>query len=149
MPPSNLAGLHLYRLTSAFPLLKTTSPRRHLPEHDSFQLFSFLSLNLCRHCSPTQNAFLCLVRETLESESEVAQSCPTLCDPMDCRRPGPSIHGIFQARILEWGAIFFSRGSSWPRDWTQVYRIAGRLFTLWATGEHLLIVKYSMTTPVF
>ena len=47
-----------------------------------------------------------------ESESEVAQSCPTLCDPMDCNLPGSSIHGILQARILEWGAISFSRGSS-------------------------------------
>ena len=107
MPPSKLAGIHLYRLTSAFPLLKTTSPRRHLPEHDSFQLFSFLSLNLCRHCSPTQNAFPCLVHETLESESEAAQSCPTLCDPMDCSWPGPSIHGIFQAWILEWVPFSF------------------------------------------
>ena len=42
-----------------------------------------------------------------ESESEVAQSCPTLCDPMDCSPPGSSIHGIFQARVLEWGAITF------------------------------------------
>ena len=45
-------------------------------------------------------------------ESEVAQSCPTLCDPMDCSLPGSSVHGIFQARVLEWGAIAFSRGSS-------------------------------------
>ena len=55
-----------------------------------------------------------------ESESEVAQSCPTLCDPMDCTLPGSSIHGIFQARILEWVAISFSRKSSRPRDWTQI-----------------------------
>ena len=41
----------------------------------------------------------------VKSESEVAQSCPTLCDPMDCSLPGSSIHGIFQARVLEWGAI--------------------------------------------
>ena len=53
---------------------------------------------------------------TSESESEVAQSCPTLCDPMDCSPPGSSVHGIFQARILEWVAISFSRGSSPPRD---------------------------------
>ena len=46
--------------------------------------------------------------------SEVAQSCPTLCDPMDCSLPGSSVHGIFQARILEWIAIPFSRGSSNP-----------------------------------
>ena len=44
----------------------------------------------------------------VESESEVAQSCPTLIDPMDCSLPGSSIHGIFQARVLEWGAIAFS-----------------------------------------
>ena len=55
---------------------------------------------------------------------------------MDCSLPGSSsIHGIFQARILEWVAIFFSKGSSLPRDWTQVSHIAGRLFTLWATRE--------------
>ena len=51
-----------------------------------------------------------------ESETEVAQLCLTLCDPMDCSLPGSSIHGIFQARILEWVAISFSRGSSQPRD---------------------------------
>ena len=44
----------------------------------------------------------------VKSESEVAQSCPNLGDPMDCSLPGPSIHGIFQARVLEWGAIAFS-----------------------------------------
>jgi len=45
----------------------------------------------------------------VESESEVAQSCPTLSDPMDCSPPGSSVHGIFQARVLEWGAIAFSK----------------------------------------
>ena len=69
--------------------------------------------------------------------SEVAQSCPILCDPMDCSPPGSSIHGIFQARVLEWVAISFSRGSSWPRGWTQVSHIAGRCFTIWATREAL------------
>ena len=49
-------------------------------------------------------------------ESEVARSCPTLCDPGDCSLPGSSVHGIFQARVLEWVAISFSRGSSQPRD---------------------------------
>ena len=58
-------------------------------------------------------------------KSGVAQSCPTLCGPMDCSLPGSSVHGIFQARILEWVAIFFPRGSSRPRDWTLVSRIAG------------------------
>ena len=63
-------------------------------------------------------------------KSEVAQSCPTLCDPMDCSLPGSSVHGIFQARILEWVAISFSRGSSQPRDQTRVSLIAGRRFTI-------------------
>ena len=58
---------------------------------------------------------------------------------MDCSPPGSSVHGIFQARILEWVAIFFSRGSSWPRDVTQVSHITGRLFTIWATRESLLL----------
>ena len=51
-------------------------------------------------------------------ESEVTQSCPTLCDPMDCSLPGSAVHGIFQVRILEWVAISFSRVSSQPRDRT-------------------------------
>ena len=49
-----------------------------------------------------------------------AQSCPTLCNPMDCSPPGSSVHEVFQARILEWVAISFSRGSSQPRDWNCV-----------------------------
>ena len=67
--------------------------------------------------------------------SEVAQLCPTLCDPMDCSLPGFSVHGIFQGRILEWVAISFSRGSSWPRDRTQDSHSIGRCFTIWATRE--------------
>ena len=68
-------------------------------------------------------------------ERKVAQSCLTLCDPMDCSPPGASIHGIFQARVLEWVAISFSRGSSPPRNRTQVSCIIGRRFTVWATRE--------------
>ena len=66
--------------------------------------------------------------KTYESESEVAQSCPTPCDPMDCSLPGSSVHGIFQARELEWVAISFSKGSSQPRDQTHVSCIASRRF---------------------
>ena len=68
-----------------------------------------------------------------ESESEVTHSYPTLCDPMDCSLPGSSIHGIFQARVLEWVAIAFSRGSSGPTDRTWVSCIVGRCFTVWTT----------------
>jgi len=56
---------------------------------------------------------------------------------VDCSPPSSSIHGILQARILEWVAISFFRGSSRPRDWTQVSRIVGRCFTVWATREVL------------
>ena len=76
------------------------------------------------------------------TESEVTPSCLTLCDPMDCSPPGSSVHGILQARILEWVAIFFSRGSSPPRDRTQVSRIAGRHFNLWATREAHKVLKH-------
>ena len=68
-------------------------------------------------------------------ESEVAQSCVTLCDPTDRSPPGSSVHGILQARILEGVAISFSRGSSRPRDRTQVCHIIGRRVTVWATRE--------------
>ena len=67
-------------------------------------------------------------KESCEWVNEVAQSCPTLCDPMDCSLPGSSVHGVFQARILEWVAISFSRRPSQPRDWTQVSCIVGRRF---------------------
>ena len=67
---------------------------------------------------------------------KVVQLCPTLCNLMDY-----TVHGILQARILEWGAFPFSRGSSQPRDRTQVSRIAGRFFTSWATREALWKVR--------
>ena len=70
-----------------------------------------------------------------ESESEVAQLCPTLSDTMDCSLLGSSVHGILQASVLEWGAIAFSRRSCRPRDRTQVSCIVGRRFTMWATRE--------------
>ena len=67
-----------------------------------------------------------------ESESEIAQLCPTLCDPMDCSLLGSSVHRIFQARVLEWVAISVSRGSSRPRDGTC---IAGGLLVDGATRD--------------
>ena len=62
-----------------------------------------------------------------KSESEVAQSCPTLSDPMDCSPPGPSVHGIFQARVLEWGAIAFS---------SEVTQSCPTLATPWTVPRH-------------
>ena len=62
---------------------------------------------------------------------KVAQSCMTICNPMDY-----TVHGILQDRILEWVAYPFSRGSSWPRSQTGVSCTAGGFFTSWATREH-------------
>ena len=67
---------------------------------------------------------------TVKVKVLVAQLCLTLYDPMDCSLPGSSIHGILQARILEWVAIPFSRASSQPRDQTLVSCSAGRFFTI-------------------
>ena len=73
-----------------------------------------------------------------------AQFCLTLCDPMGCSVLGSSVHGIFQARILEWVAISFSRVSSWPRDWTHISCLEGRFFTAEPSGKthRLMRIKY-------
>ena len=77
------------------------------------------------YCWATWEAHICH-----ESESEVVQSYLTLCDPVDCSSSGSSVHGILQARILEWVAISFSRGSSWPMDRTQVSCITDQIRSL-------------------
>ena len=93
-------------------------------QHNTF--FSPLKTFLLAVLSPSNSHTL-----QQESESEVAQSCPTLCDPIDYSPPGSSIHGIFQARVLEWVAISFSKGSSLHRDRTQT------LPHCWQTLYHL------------
>ena len=70
-------------------------------------------------------------------EVKVAQPCQNLCNPRDCVPPGSSVHGIFQARILDWVAISFFRGSSQSRDWSWVSCIGGRVSAIWVTGEAL------------
>ena len=67
----------------------------------------------------------------------VSESCLTLCDPVDCAPPGSSVHGILQARILEWVAMPSSRGASRPGDPTQVSLIAGKFFTIWTNFGHM------------
>ena len=95
-----------------------------------------ISMSLVSSIFPyTDKCLVTDVKNKFMVESEIAQSCPTLCHPMACSLPGSSIHGIFQARILEWVAISFSRRSSQPMDWTRVSRIVGRCFTIWATRE--------------
>ena len=78
-------------------------------------------------CSTLGVCFLC----QLLSHSQL------FCDPMDCGPPGSSVNGTSQARILEWVVISFFRGSSWPRDWTQVSYIGRWTFYCWATWEDL------------
>ena len=90
--------------------------------------FLSLSLSLSLHGDFYEDPVLCLL-------GFVAQLCLTLCDPMGCSLPGLSIHGIFQARILEWVAISSSRGSSQPRDCTWVSHNVGRFFTVWGIRE--------------
>ena len=70
-------------------------------------------------------------RRIWKVKAKVTQSCLTLCDPIDHNLPGSSVHGILQARILEWVAVPFSRGYSQLRDQAQVSCIAGRFFTIW------------------
>ena len=99
-----------------------------------------LTLNNKDECSSEKHRFKSITYDKNEHHLQLhslaaaaaksLQSCPTLCDPMDCSPPDPSVHGILQVRILEWVAIFFFRGSSQPRDQTQVSHIAGRLYRL-------------------
>ena len=79
------------------------------------------------------NVISLLQLPTLEKKSLVTQSCPTLCNSMDCSLPGSSVYETFQARVLEWVAISFFRGSSQLRDQTWLSHIVGRCFTIWAT----------------
>ena len=74
----------------------------------------------------------------------VAQSCLTIWDPMDCSPPDDSVHRILQARILEWVAIPFSKGSSRPRNRTQVSCTASGFFTIWATREITMYYIHSV-----
>ena len=113
---------------------------------DQLWLFPFLHtpIHLQSIISPISDLNIYNMKQILlhPKWSKVAQSCPTLCDPMDCSLPGSSVHGIFQARVLEWVAISFSRESSQPRDWTRVSHIAGRRFIVWATREDLLYKSF-------
>ena len=77
---------------------------------------------------PFVSFFLCVCTKSL-------QSCPTLCHPMDCSPPGSFVHGILQARTLEWVAISSSTGSFWPRDQIHVSCIGRRVFYHWATRK--------------
>ena len=97
-------------------------------------------------CSAAKKRMKWAVKYKIRCCCLVAKSHPTLCDPMDCSLPGSSVRGIFQARILESGAIFFSRGSSQPRDRTWISCIFRGILYHWATWE--AHVKYISKTSV-
>ena len=96
---------------------------------DSLLLYQLGSLSMT--CQP-----LVMPQTTVWLYSEVKSlSSVWLCYPMNCSLPGFSVHRILQARVLEWIAIPFSRGSSRPRDWTLVSSISGRFYAIWAIGK--------------
>ena len=88
----------------------------------SFSVGSSIGIHIPQYWNPHVKAVMCIRARSL-------QSCLTLCDPVDCGLPGSSVHGILQARILEWVAIPVSRVSSQLKDQTRLSRIAGRFFT--------------------
>ena len=112
-----------------------TSRRKWKQQKENFHILTFSSHP---HTRPLHPSCLCLdgpsVCVCVCVCVLVAQLSLTLCNPIDSCPPG-SVHGILQARILEWVVISFSKGSSWPRDWTRASYIAGRFFTAWTTWE--------------
>ena len=97
-------------------------------------LFLYVFMYICRYpwYITIISVYMCVCVCVL-----LVQLCPVLCDRTDCSLPGSSVLGIFQARILEWITIPFSKGSSQPRDQTWVSCIAGKVFTDWVTREAL------------
>jgi len=108
---------HIYNKGLVSNIHKELSECNKEPNNKKWQL-------IWKHTSPKKTFFVL-----------IAQSCPTLCDPMDYSPPGSSVHRILQAKILERVATPFSRGSSRPREWTRVSRIADRFFTIWPTRK--------------
>ena len=111
----------------AFPLSGTSTENSTLWRPVTASLRAEVSGSFISHCVISIPAFF--VWKSSEVKGKVAQSCLTLCDPLDCSLPVSSVHGILQARTLEWVAVPFSRGSSQPRDRTQISRVAGGFFT--------------------
>ena len=124
------------------PVSSTWKERTYSRKHS----YTFLLwVELC----PLTPKFICwnCYTQYHKSEVEVTQSCLTFCDPMDCSLPGSSVHGIFQARILELVAVPFSRGYSQPRDRIQVSCRAGRFFTSWATRKAQMCIRRAFLDP--
>ena len=116
-----------------------TGTHTHIYMDECLYVFMYIYTEVYVSFQQNIDLALFIIRETkCILEVKVAQLCLTLCDPMDY-----TVHGILLARILEWVAIAFSRGSSQHRDRTQVSHIAGGFFTVWATREDLLLLEVS------
>ena len=116
-----------------------TGTHTHIYMDECLYVFMYIYTEVYVSFQQNIDLALFIIRETkCILEVKVAQLCLTLCDPMDY-----TAHGILLARILEWVAIAFSRGSSQHRDRTQVSHIAGGFFTVWATREDLLLLEVS------
>ena len=139
-------GLHVTRVGSF--ILTYSGP---LSEHTTMYLSILLPMDFwfISHFGIMKNATMKTLRHVLGCTFVsisvfviyllVAQSCLTLCDPMDRSSPGSSVHGILQTRILQWVAIPFSNRPSWPRDQIQVS------FVIWATREAPFVIYYCVT----
>ena len=116
----------------------TSEIRKWVRKKEKEVIYNLLSrvITLCLHVFLRRGFHLCFVFFSLkEVKTLVTWSCPALCNTMDS-----SVHGILQARILKWVAIPFSRGFSWPRDWTLISHTGGRFLAVWATREaHILV----------
>ena len=147
---SSMAQFNLYALWVSFSI-NPFSPKHisysYISELQELQMYFFKTQTIVntvfvlqRFILPQDTVWWLMTRFkislfTHNSIKDVKSLSPTLCNPMDCSLWGSSIHGIFQARVLEWVAISFSRRSSSPRDWTQVSRIASRCFHHLSTRE--------------
>ena len=105
----------------------------HSGRHYLYFIGKEANLSCAPHCIPQRYLYTYLL-ERKEVAVLVTQSCLTLCDCVDCSLPGSSVHGILQTGKLEWVAIPFSRGLSQPGAQIWISCIAGRFFTVWATG---------------
>ena len=129
-PPPNPAHTERKDDQALLPERRAIKNFVHTCKHFKFQshyydpVIQWVSFNL--HQVNYFNYHEVLTKATMHDVHAHAQLCPTLCDPIDpidCSPSGFSVYGIFQARMLEWVAISFSRGSSWPRDWTHIFQV--------------------------
>ena len=131
-PHSHLQGAQVPFLVGELRSHMPHSPKKGQLRKNSLTLFHNIILKLL---SLQESNFLKFVSVSVCVWATKSQSCSDSCDPMDCSPPGSSVHGIFQARILKWVVISFSRRSSQPRDQTRISYIGWQILSPWATWE--------------